>query len=339
MTTNGKISPTNCKTNPICVAVAVLYFGEKLLLATRLTHQHQGGKLEFVGGKIEQGETPIETLVREVKEEIGLDVGENVMTKLGRLFYQYTDKTVHLCVYQVALTQCQYQAYQNKCIGTDGQAIGFYDKTWVQSQAENFPKANVQILRWLTLPSVIVVSRALADFECGAEWVAYYAQTLAKSQTLSVRLQTDAVNAWCLISALYCQRKDIVFVIPWAIYHKKPKNFDGRILAVRLTHNELMALDLSHELCDVPILASCHDALSIQKANECVKKLPVLGVFLSPVKPTKTHQQSVALGWERFSYLADMADVPVIALGGLSVQDLPKAFVSGAVAVSGIRNF
>lgn len=59
MTTSGKIIP---------VAVAVLRFSDKFLLATRHAHQHQGGKLEFVGGKIEQGETPKSALIREVSE-------------------------------------------------------------------------------------------------------------------------------------------------------------------------------------------------------------------------------------------------------------------------------
>ena len=56
MTINGK--------KTVQVAIAVLVFGEQLLLATRKSGQHQGGKLEFIGGKIEPNETPVQALMR-----------------------------------------------------------------------------------------------------------------------------------------------------------------------------------------------------------------------------------------------------------------------------------
>lgn len=131
------------------VAVAVLQFGNKFLLATRQNHQHQGGKLEFVGGKIEQGETPPSALIREVNEELGLDISQNFIEVLGDITHRYEDLTVQLFVFKIVLTQMQFDDFSKRGMGLDGQAIGFYDKAWLLANAECFPKANMQILAWL----------------------------------------------------------------------------------------------------------------------------------------------------------------------------------------------
>ena len=46
----------------------------QLLIALRPTGSHLGGLWELPGGKIETGESAIEAVIREVAEEVGLDV-------------------------------------------------------------------------------------------------------------------------------------------------------------------------------------------------------------------------------------------------------------------------
>ncbi|WP_186727881.1 NUDIX domain-containing protein [Moraxella sp. VT-16-12] len=327
MTINGKM---------IDVAVAVLRFGDEFLLATRHSHQHQGGKLEFVGGKIEQGESPKSALIREVKEELGLDVAGNTITKLGRICHDYGDKMVRLYVHQVWLDDGQYLDFKDKNIGLDGQAIAFYDKSSIFSQTDNFPTANKMILTWLTLPLTITISHVLSHFGHKNDWLDYY-QHLPKASTLLIRTQADVSTNAQLIQKLSIQRDDLCFILSL----QDVKTIDtSRILAIRLTHNELLALDLSApNLPNLPIIASCHDEHSINKANALAKIYPVMAVLLSPVQLTATHPDTPCLGWERFGELADMADVPVIGLGGLSPDDLPMAWRFGAVVVAGIRAF
>lgn len=134
----------------ISVAVAVLCFDGEFLLARRHHNQHQGGKLEFVGGKIEQGEDEITALVREVGEELGLDIGQNDKQKLGQIVHDYGDKTVQLCVYQVALTKTQATDFKQKDYGLDGQSLHWLDQSELLARADDLPKANLQILQWLT---------------------------------------------------------------------------------------------------------------------------------------------------------------------------------------------
>ncbi|MDO4442080.1 MAG: NUDIX domain-containing protein [Moraxella sp.] len=350
--TNGQIQPISAHIADkkiVQVAVAVLQYdaGEqkKYLLATRHAHQHQGGKLEFVGGKIEAGETARTALIREVQEEIGLDITGNVITKMGRIHHDYADKSVCLHVYLVRLSDGQYDDFCQQTIGRDGQQLGFYDEDVVLTHAERFPDANRAILMWLGVPQVLVISHALAYFQGNnntqnnkkTDWLDCY-KSLPKHSTLLVRSQSGVSSDDELMNALKAMRTDLRFVMPYTSQRVR----DTAVLAHRLTQDELMELDLSAlpELQqDIPIIASCHDKPSLQKVNELACTHPVLAVLLSPVKPTQTHPDEPALGWQRFGELAELSDVPVIALGGLSPDDLMDAWAYGAVAVAGIRGF
>lgn len=144
MIINGEISS---KITP--VAVAVLRFDGEYLLAMRHTHQHQGNKLEFVGGKIEDGETPEIALIREVNEELGLDITHNKILTMGQVYHDYGDKTVVLYAYQVELTQEQYREFKHKKLGLDSQTLIWLNKNELQQSIKKLPDANRQILLWI----------------------------------------------------------------------------------------------------------------------------------------------------------------------------------------------
>lgn len=57
------------------VVCGILIWNDKVLIGKRkLTNQHQPGKWEFPGGKMEEGETIYEAIIREFKEELDLTV-------------------------------------------------------------------------------------------------------------------------------------------------------------------------------------------------------------------------------------------------------------------------
>ena len=58
----------------IKVAAGIIFNDGKFLVARRSAHKSMGGKWEFPGGKIEQNETPEETLIREFKEEFNITI-------------------------------------------------------------------------------------------------------------------------------------------------------------------------------------------------------------------------------------------------------------------------
>lgn len=318
----------------LAVAVAVLRFGDELLLATRQAHQHEGNKLEFVGGKIQEGECAKQALIREVDEELGLDISTNIITKMGRIWHNYPDKSVCLHVYQVLLNDGQYHDFKDKTVGKEGQSIAFYHQSTLSPSA--FPGANAPILRWLCLPDVITISHPQDYFDAPDDWLSCYLN-LPVGRVLLPRTQDDTLMTAKILHQLSSQRDDMRFIL--SLQYLQHLDI-SKILAVRLTQKELFELDFSAlTLPDLPIIISCHDKMSIQRANELAKIHPVMAIFLSPVLPTATHPDTPCLGWQRFGELSDISNMPVIGLGGLSPDDLLVAYRFGAVAVAGIRGF
>src|SRR5574341_542122 len=73
----------------IPVAVAVVIKGGRLLIAQRFSEVHLPDLWEFPGGKIDAGETPEECAIRELKEELGIDI--EILGFLIRRTYDYID--------------------------------------------------------------------------------------------------------------------------------------------------------------------------------------------------------------------------------------------------------
>ena len=56
------------------VVAALIWEGERFLICQRPAHKARGLLWEFVGGKVEPGETPEQALVRECREELDLSL-------------------------------------------------------------------------------------------------------------------------------------------------------------------------------------------------------------------------------------------------------------------------
>ena len=69
------------------VSVAIIVNHDKVLLTQRLKSARYGLKWEFPGGKIEQGETPESALLRECKEELGVNVEHYTLLEKQRIIF------------------------------------------------------------------------------------------------------------------------------------------------------------------------------------------------------------------------------------------------------------
>ena len=79
------------------VVAALIRKGNTFLICQRPAHKTRGLLWEFVGGKVEPGETKQEALVRECREE--LDVEISVSDVFMQLVHEYPDMTVELTLF------------------------------------------------------------------------------------------------------------------------------------------------------------------------------------------------------------------------------------------------
>ncbi len=118
------------------VAVGVvLDESSNILIARRASNSHQGGLWEFPGGKVEAGETLHLALARELREELGIEIGRT--SPLLEVRHDYGDKRVLLDVHVV-------WDFSGEALGLEGQPLA-----WVVAGAlgqYRFPAANVPII-------------------------------------------------------------------------------------------------------------------------------------------------------------------------------------------------
>lgn len=327
------------------VAVAVIHFNKQYLLGFRHANQHQGNRYEFVGGKIEPNETPTQGLIREVHEEIGLNIAQDTAVKMGVIRHDYADKTVALHVFKIPMSQAQFDGLQQGK-GKEGQAVTWVPQSDLLANQYPLPDANARILEWLKLPSAIYITQPLDSFVGVDKWVDFYSQKLPHDAHFYLRPQTSHENATAMIDGLLTLRADITPIIQYAtlecLLERLPERLDAWLKngMVHLNHQQLMTLDFSSLSKNYRYFASCHDQHSLSRLNTLATSHTVMGCFLSPVLATPTHPetfQSGGMGWQAFGELAKLSDVPVFALGGVEQADLATAYEHGAMGIAGIR--
>lgn len=85
------------------VAAALIWNNDKFMICRRPAHKSNALLWEFVGGKLEPGETKQEALIRECKEELNItvDVGEEFFD----VVHQYPDILVHLTLFNATIAE------------------------------------------------------------------------------------------------------------------------------------------------------------------------------------------------------------------------------------------
>ena len=96
------------------VVAALIWADDKFMICQRPAHKARGLLWEFVGGKVELGETKEQALTRECVEELGitLDVGDVFMD----VTHEYPDITVHLTLFNAAIADGEPQKIEHNDI-------------------------------------------------------------------------------------------------------------------------------------------------------------------------------------------------------------------------------
>ena len=76
------------------VVGAIIKDGDRYLVGQRAANKAQGGLWEFMGGKIEPGETPEQALARECREELALEIENEHI--IDSVVHEYPEKTIRL---------------------------------------------------------------------------------------------------------------------------------------------------------------------------------------------------------------------------------------------------
>lgn len=85
------------------VVAALIWKNDQFMICQRPANKARGLLWEFVGGKVEKGETKAQALIRECREELAVTV--TVGEVFADVFHEYPDITIHLTLYNCTIAE------------------------------------------------------------------------------------------------------------------------------------------------------------------------------------------------------------------------------------------
>jgi 8-oxo-dGTP diphosphatase len=302
------------------VAAAVIERPDgSFLLGQRAPDTFYPGYWEFPGGKVEPGETPRDALIRELHEELEIEVVRATPWIVREHVYEHAHVRLHF--FRVPEWRGEIKDHVHAALE--------WQRPGATSVAPMLP-ANAPVLASLALPDMYGVTHA---HEIGVP-----AQLAALEQALQnglrlvqlreARLPADQREAFAAAAVALCQQHGARLLVngdaqlAWAV------GADG----LHLTGEQLKGL---RGRPNFPLVAaSCHDAAELKRAAEYQLDFAVLGA----VKPTATHPDHPGIGWPAVAKLLENYPLPAYAIGGLGRDDLPEARLAGAHGIAAIRS-
>lgn len=300
----------------IHAAVAVLQRPDgQVLLGQRPEGKPWAGWWEFPGGKIEEGESALQALQRELHEELGTEAIE-ATPWLTRSF-DYPEKTVKLHFFMVRLWSAEPH-------GKEGQQLSWQypDKLAVEPMLP----ANTPVLKALMVPTRYAITNLVETPE--AIFLEQLQRALDRGlrliQVREKQLDADKLQSFARRIIEMCRPYSAKVLLNTHIELVPQLGADG----VHLTSEQLMGMAQRPE--NMWVGASCHNRTELDRAAS----LGLDFVTLSPVLSTRSHPQAASLGWLQFESTIRDYPLPVFAMGGMQPIDLATAWQHGAHGIA-----
>lgn len=315
----------------ISVAVAILQRDDgRVLVVQRRPGTFRAGHWEFPGGKLESGENSYEALIRELREELGVTVGDarHRMT----LRHRYPEKDVLLDVWQVR----DFTGPVRSCEGHELKWAKPPDLVGLQML-----EADWGIVSSLNLPATYLITppTEMRDGRPNRIWLSQLEKTLVNGVAM-MQLRDPVLSGpdFIRLAELTAQRCEASSTR--LLLNGSPDDVLSLARAIgaagiHVPSMYLGQLDSFDRPAEMIVGASCHSARELRQIATGNADFCVLG----PVLPTDSHPERSALGWARFSALIREVNVPVYALGGLAGADVERAWEHGAQGVAGSSGF
>ena len=303
------------------MAAAITDARGRVLLARRTEGRDLAGLWEFPGGKREPGESPEQALVRELQEELGIDV--RIGAPLIAVAQQYPHKRLRLDVRHV--TQ-----WQGMPRGHEGQALAWVPQEKLVGYA--MPPADRPVVAALLQPDRYLVTPSPGDPGDDGHWIDALQRSLdAGIRRVQVRLpglQADRRRALVAAATQRCKAMGTELLVNGDV--ALAREFG---IGVHLRAAQLRDLHERPVVAGIRLAASCHDADELRMAEALGCDFAVVG----PLKPTPTHPEAGGMGWARFEQLREQVSLPIYAIGGLGPDDIAIARQHGAQGIAAIR--
>lgn len=290
----------------------------EFLLGQRAADTFYPGYWEFPGGKVEPGETPREALVRELREELEIEVQAATPWIVREHVYEHAHVRLHF--FRVTAWRGELRDHVHAALA--------WQRPGATCVAPMLP-ANAPVLAALGLPDFYAVTHA---WRIGvAAQLAALDVALARGIGL-VQLREAALpeaqrETFAAAATSRCQRQGAQVLVNGDAQLARAVGADGLHLPAR----QLMALDRRPNF---PLVAaSCHDAAELRHAARIGCDFAVLGA----VRPTASHPGQDGIGWEDFAKQIGGLPLPVYAIGGLARSDMETALAAGAQGIAAIR--
>ena len=315
--------PTN---NIVHVAVAVIQDSHgQYLIAKRPQESHQGGLWEFPGGKVENNETVLDALKRELFEEIGITLIQ--ATPLIKIHHDYSNKSVLLDVWRI-------DGFSGTVFGKEGQETCWINEN--EFSLYDFPAANSPIIKAILLPDKYMITgeftneeelllRIHAGLNKGIKLIQFRAHHLSEENYFHYAKKIHEL----------CEIKNTTLLLNTSIKNYKKYKANKYSHGLHLTSKEIAFF--SSRLLDDKLLisASVHNQAELLMAES--KNIDF--IVLSPVNKTLSHPDATPLGWENFEKLTERSRTPIYALGGMKKEDIEISKVNGGQGIAAIGAF